>query len=88
MPSYVRPYNRPLVPDPAPWMIDAACRDRRYHPDLWFSEAVHETERAKTVCRTCPVRGNCLEMALTVGEEAGVFGGLTAAERRRMRVAA
>lgn len=40
-------------------------------------------QRAKALCQPCPVRRNCLDHALTVGEPYGVWGGLDASERRR-----
>lgn len=41
--------------------------------------------RAKKVCATCPVRVECLEQALDVGERYGIWGGLTDIERRHLR---
>jgi WhiB family redox-sensing transcriptional regulator len=38
--------------------------------------------RAKAICRECPVRRECLEHALSVGETHGIWGGLNEAERR------
>ena len=43
--------------------------------DLWFAESPHDVERAKALCRTCPVRGACLASALCRGEPWGVWGG-------------
>jgi WhiB family redox-sensing transcriptional regulator len=37
--------------------------------------------RAKTVCELCPVRADCLDHAIRVGERYGVWGGLTSDER-------
>lgn len=39
---------------------------------------------AKRVCASCPVRTDCLAVALTYGEDFGIWGGLTAAERRAL----
>lgn len=42
-----------------------------------------EIEHAKTFCNEkCDVRAQCLEFALVHGENHGIWGGLTAAERR------
>ncbi|MFE9426210.1 WhiB family transcriptional regulator [Kitasatospora sp. NPDC006697] len=38
--------------------------------------------RAKAICSACPVRAACLAGALERREQFGVFGGLTADERR------
>jgi WhiB family redox-sensing transcriptional regulator len=39
---------------------------------------------AKAVCERCPVREPCLEYAISSREKEGVWGGLTARERRRL----
>ena len=38
--------------------------------------------RAKAICRGCPVRHECLDHALAVGESHGIWGGLNETERR------
>ncbi len=43
--------------------------------ELWFSERPQELERAKAMCRLCPVRAACLAGALERGEPHGVWGG-------------
>ncbi|MFI9721829.1 WhiB family transcriptional regulator [Streptomyces sp. NPDC052396] len=67
------------------WRHHAACRDE--DPDLFFpvgtcGPAVRQTEEAKSVCRGCPVRGQCLRWALDHGQEHGVWGGTSEKERR------
>ncbi len=42
-------------------------------------------EEARSVCRRCPVREECLAYAFDSGEEWGIWGGLTSAERREIR---
>jgi WhiB family redox-sensing transcriptional regulator len=68
------------------WQDEAACRD--VDPELFFAA---ESERglrkharevlAKSLCATCPVRRECREHALIVGEPYGVWGGTTEEER-------
>lgn len=41
--------------------------------------------QATAVCAGCPVQAECLAESLAVGDEFGIFGGLTAAERRALR---
>jgi WhiB family redox-sensing transcriptional regulator len=74
------------------WMINAACRGAP-DPDLWFAPSevgpgAAQVAEAKAVCAGCPVREDCLELALTLGLDYGVFGGFTASERRALRRAA
>ena len=38
--------------------------------------------RAKSICRICPVKSQCLEYAMEIREPYGIWGGLTEAERR------
>jgi len=57
-------------------------------PELWFAsnEDEHTMPRvAKKFCEECPVRQQCLEYALKVNEQYGVWGGLTAKERQALR---
>lgn len=44
-----------------------------------------EVAEARSVCGPCPVRSDCLEYALIADERWGVWGGLTAPERERIR---
>ncbi len=69
-------------------------RDRRWQehanclgvdPDLFFPERGASTREAKSVCRGCDVRLECLEYALGHGEKFGIWGGLSERERRRVR---
>jgi WhiB family redox-sensing transcriptional regulator len=66
-----------------PWMTAAACTG--VDPDLFFPARGASTDDAKAVCRSCPVRLQCLEYALANGEKCGVWGGLSERERRRIR---
>ena len=76
--------------DPPPhWRDFAACIDQDLN--LFFpmstlgAVAQRQVEAAKQVCRACPVQQSCLEWALEVGPEFGIFGGCTEVERRRLR---
>ena len=42
-----------------------------------------EVAQARGLCRSCPVRRDCLFDALHAGTRFGVWGGLTDAERQR-----
>ena len=54
-------------------------------PDLFFPERGASTREAKEVCRGCEVRIDCLEYALQNGEKFGIWGGMSARARRRIR---
>lgn len=74
------------------WMINALCRGAA-DPELWFpvtetGPGAAQVAEAKAVCAGCPVREDCLEFALALGLDYGVFGGLSASERRALRRAA
>ena len=72
-----------------------SCRES--DPNLWHADketfgsvaaATAATRQAKAICRTvCPVREECLELALLNKERHGVFGGLTRHERDALRAA-
>jgi WhiB family transcriptional regulator, redox-sensing transcriptional regulator len=70
------------------WLSDAACIGE--DPELFFpigtsTPAAVQTARAKSVCRSCPVRAECLEWSLVTYQDAGVWGGLDEEERREIR---
>ena len=70
------------------WQHRAACRGPE--SSLFFPPTYAERRderdaresRAKAICAICPVRAECLEYAVRVGEQHGIWGGLTEAERR------
>jgi WhiB family transcriptional regulator, redox-sensing transcriptional regulator len=71
----------------ASWQRAAACRSA--DPELFFpvsssGRSLEQVERAKAVCRTCIVRRQCLQYAISSDAE-GVWGGMT--EEERLRVA-
>ena len=51
------------------------CSDGRNH-HLFFSQRADELTAAQDLCRACPVRIRCLELALEEGLEYGVWGGV------------
>ena len=59
-------------------------------PDLFFpigttGPALEQIEAAKSICRVCQVREGCLEYALSTNQEAGIWGGTSEEERRKLR---
>jgi len=72
--------HQPVTQDPA----EAAALDRQFaellpcrthDPELWFAEHTSEVERAKALCRECPLQAGCLAGALDRSEPWGVWGG-------------
>lgn len=54
-------------------------------PELWFPETWLQARDAKRLCGTCPVQNECLTFALETNQSDGIWGGLTAEERRRLQ---
>lgn len=71
--------NPPRVPTP--------CAE---DPDTWFPKGWGDQHReqiqnAQYGCSRCPITEQCLEEALTDGDEHGIRGGLTPNQRARIR---
>lgn len=66
------------------WRRQALCAG---HPDkgAWFADDMASAQRAKAVCRACPVMTECLEFAVATGPHDGIWGATTPYERRRLR---
>lgn len=82
--------------DRTTWLDHAACLAVDLTPiegkgyradgdDLFYDPAT--TEEAKQICRSCPVRRECLDDALqdTPARQWGVRGALDAEERKKLR---
>ena len=88
----IEPENKPELEDPpsaskqshgwiTDWTTRAACKGM--DPDELFVQGEAQN-RAKLICRGCPVRTECLADALDNGIEFGVWGGMTEKERRAL----
>jgi WhiB family redox-sensing transcriptional regulator len=66
---------------PAVLVARAACRTT--DPDELFVQGAAQN-RAKVICRACPIRTECLADALDNRIEFGVWGGMTERERRAL----
>lgn len=78
----VLPTIRPVIGE---WINQAACRglgdrDRR----TFFSTNAADIRHAKTICRHCPVRAECLDHALRA-HEPYVWGGESEQDREHTR---
>jgi len=70
------------------WRTRSACRVS--DPDIFFpigssGPAVEQIETARRICAACAVNTECLEFALATNQEAGIWGGATEEERRKLR---
>lgn len=71
------------------WREQAVCARLSWDHRAWFfgegnDLAVHEQhERARMVCYVCPVQMDCLQYWVDIGEESGIWGGLTVSQRKR-----
>lgn len=80
----------PVPPEPGArrWQDKSACRG---HGDLFFgpdsemrADRLVREAKAATLCRVCPVLGECLDWACE-RREAGWWGGMNEAERKTYR---
>lgn len=67
------------------WRKDAACAGSDLELFFPSDDDADAIARAKDVCESCPVREDCLQFALSTNQTDGVWGGLDANERRRLR---
>ena len=76
--------------DDGSWQDAAACRGP--NQSIFFppprlerrTDKRRREERAKEICAACPVLEMCRRYALEIGEQHGIWGGLTARERREL----
>lgn len=75
---------------PGSWAERALCAQA--DPDAWFPDrnSREHITLAKLICARCPVRGQCLEYALSGadtwgGIAVGIWAGTTPRERDRLR---
>ena len=71
------------VTDPD-WWRRALCSGRQ--TEVWFPDEHEPAVVAKSYCRRCPVRSDCLAHAMERVEPYGIWGGLTEHERELLRV--
>ena len=71
--------------------VSAECKE---NPDVFFPEdwdipgmadSAKARNLAKKMCLRCPIKSECLRYALNAKEQHGIWGGLTAHERRDLR---
>ena len=65
------------------WQDRALCAQT--DPEAFFPEKGGSTREAKKICLGCEVRHECLDYALAHDARFGIWGGLSARERRRLK---
>jgi WhiB family redox-sensing transcriptional regulator len=73
-------YSTEVEPNELAWQELARCAQS--DPDAFFPERGGSVQKAKQICKLCQVRKDCLEYALAHDEVFGIWGGLSARERR------
>ncbi|MDM2055199.1 WhiB family transcriptional regulator, partial [Mycobacteroides abscessus] len=73
------------------WQLRGACRNANH--DLFYAndderpiERRLREQHARDVCRSCAVATRCLAYALEIEEPHGIWGGMSEAERHRIRL--
>jgi WhiB family redox-sensing transcriptional regulator len=64
------------------WRGRARCNGLETEIFFPISEDPEAATTAKSICRECPVRQECLAYAMSTGQPYGIWGGLTTLERR------
>lgn len=64
------------------WKDKAACKGMDV--SLFFPERGKNPNLARTTCRSCEVRKECVEFAIINEEQHGVWGGLALRDRRKV----
>jgi WhiB family transcriptional regulator, redox-sensing transcriptional regulator len=72
------------------WQVKAACRGPQaavFFPPAHSERKDERLDReraAKAICKTCPVRRECLDYAIRIREPHGIWGGLNEVERKQL----
>jgi WhiB family redox-sensing transcriptional regulator len=72
------------------WQGRAACKGPQatvFFPPTHAErkeEKLAREARAKAICKTCTVSGECLEYAIRIREPHGIWGGLNETERKQV----
>lgn len=75
-------YTRAPQGEDLDWQGQGSCR--QYPTDMFYPVKEKQAYPAIQICKECPVWKECANWALAQREELGVWGGLTAGDRRRI----
>lgn len=70
-----------IAAEPPEWTYAALCAQVDF--EIFFPDKGESPSPAKSVCRACPVVAECL--AFGMDDPYGIYGGMTARERSRLR---
>lgn len=65
------------------WRVYANCKGA--DTAIFFPEGNSTQKPAKDLCKGCFVKPECLEFALVTNQEAGIWGGMSERQRKRLR---
>lgn len=65
------------------WRVQGRCATEG-SPKLFFKNGGGNSVKAVRICKACPVRQLCLNFAIDNGIEHGIWGGMTARERKNL----
>lgn len=72
-------------PESVNWREAAACKGAESEIFFPASEDLQGINAAKEICEGCPVADECLTYAIETNQTEGIWGGMTARQRRRLR---
>lgn len=76
-----------FAPPQPEWMRESLCAQT--DPDLFFPEGKYDrASTARQICGACPVLAQCRDYALNHPGLYGIWGGMSASERRKARAEA
>lgn len=67
------------------WREQALCAGKEtnlFFPESGLNAAIRQSRMMKAFCKACPVRIDCLHYAINTEEPFGIWGGLSAKERK------
>ena len=64
---------------------DLACRVPGVDPEIFYPRSHQSPAAAQDVCERSPAAEECLQWALDTDQKFGIFGGVIAEDRIRMR---
>lgn len=84
-PTSPRPSQAVLAGRDPDWVTSALCAQVG-DPDMWFPgpDEYIRSQQARAICHRCPARTECLTEALRHDHTYGIWGGLTAEQRRTL----